>query len=117
MGWASVRYRLILRPLSASVKDFAHFLRVRNKITCCIFGMKFVDHLASCLPEKCLPFRARKISKCIKRLIKSASSRDFQTSEVAEILNLVFLAVIPRVLQIEQMSNIESSELLFTDNK
>lgn len=53
----------------------------------------------------------------MKRLIKSTSSRDLQTSEGAEILNLVFLAVIPGVLQIGQMSGTESSELLFTNNK
>lgn len=63
MGQASARYRLILGLLSASVRDFAHFLHVMNKIACCIFGMRLVDHLASCLPEKCLPFRAKKKKK------------------------------------------------------
>lgn len=75
-----------------------------------------MDHLVSCLPEKCLALKARKVNKCRERLIKPTSPRDFQASG-AETLTLGFLAVVPRIPQIGQTSKPESSELLFTNDK
>lgn len=102
---------------SESKRFCTYFMHVKSKIACSIFGTRFIDHLVSCLPEKCLALRARNVSKCTKRVIKPTSPGDFQTSEGADTLILGFLAVVPRILQIGQASNVESSELLVTNNK
>lgn len=101
---------------SDSKRFCTYFIHIKSKIACSIVGTRFMDHLVSCLPEKCLALKARKVNKCRERLIKPTSPRNFQASG-AETLTLGFLAVVPRIPQIGQTSNPESSELLFTNDK